>query len=111
MMINGKVDEVNVLAYACFCLIYQINQIFAFATMYLAQKACLNKGVVSTVWSFNPLFISFYDRLVYKTKLSTHHFFGFILLICTSLLIGFSTVLDPVLVQPSYYGTTYVCAD
>ena len=64
--VDGKVNCVNLLAFVCFCLIYEINQMFPFMTMYFAQKASLNKGVVAILWSINPLFIAIYDQIFYK---------------------------------------------
>ena len=64
-------------------------------TMYFAQKASLNKGVVGILWSINPLFIAIYDKIVFKQSLSTRHAFGSLTFILSILSIGFSSKLEP----------------
>lgn len=93
---NGRIDTVNLLAYICFCLIFSINQIFAFLTMYYSQLAHLNKGVVSVIWGLNPLFIAFIDYLFYKQDISIKHYFGLTALVFSSVAIVLSTKVQPI---------------
>jgi threonine/homoserine efflux transporter RhtA len=89
----------HLLAYICFCLIYLLNQILPFTTLYFAFLADLNKGVVSVIWGLNPLFIAIIDAVIFKSTLSYRHLFAFLTLIICTLSIGFSKQIEPVLVQ------------
>ena len=95
LIVKGKLQTANVIAFACFCTIYLLNQILAFSTMYYAYLADLNKGVVSVIWGLNPLFIAFIDFLVYRSRLSPRHYFGFLTLILCTLFIAFSKKIEP----------------
>jgi drug/metabolite transporter (DMT)-like permease len=52
--------------------------------MYFATEAGLNVGVVTVIWSVNPLLMAFADRVIYKTYLKYYHYIGLMsIMICT----------------------------
>tara|TARA_B110000285_G_C14933187_1_gene518311 strand:+ start:126 stop:554 length:429 start_codon:yes stop_codon:yes gene_type:complete len=53
-------------------------------TMYFATDAGINVGVVTVIWSVNPLLMALADRIIYKTKLKYYHYVGLLaIMICT----------------------------
>jgi len=52
--------------------------------MYFATMAGINVGVLTVIWSINPLMISFCDRMIYGTQLKYYHYIGLIsIMVCT----------------------------
>lgn len=53
-------------------------------TMYFATKAGINVGVVTVIWSVNPLLMALADKIVYQTKLKYYHYIGLLaIMLCT----------------------------
>ena len=52
--------------------------------MYFATEAGMNVGVVTVIWSVNPLLMAFADRVIYKTYLKYYHYIGLLsIMVCT----------------------------
>lgn len=52
--------------------------------MYFATEAGINVGVVTVIWSVNPLLMAMADRIIYKTQLKYYHYIGLLsIMICT----------------------------
>ena len=55
--------------------------------MYFASEAGINVGVITVIWSINPLLMAFFDRIIYKTQLKYYHYIGLItIMICTAII-------------------------
>ena len=52
--------------------------------MYFATEAGINVGLITVIWSVNPLLMAIADRIIYKTHLKYYHYIGLIaIMICT----------------------------
>ena len=59
----------------------------AFMCVHQANKANLNPGVITAMWSITPLWMALTDYLVFGIRLKYHHFIGmFCMIICTLVL-------------------------
>lgn len=67
----------------------------AFLTMYYAARAEVNVGLITTIWSVNPLFMAIGAFAFFAEKLETYHFVGMILIVICTVLLSLSTVISP----------------
>ena len=67
----------------------------AFLTMYYAARAEVNVGLITTIWSVNPLFMAIGVFVFFKEKLELYHFVGMILIVICTVLLSLSTVISP----------------
>jgi drug/metabolite transporter (DMT)-like permease len=52
--------------------------------MYFATEAGINVGLITVIWSVNPLLMAIADRIIYKTHLKYYHYIGLLaIMICT----------------------------
>lgn len=59
----------------------------AYLTMYFSALANVNAGLITTIWSVNPVFMALMDRICFKTKLERYHLVGTLfIVICTIIL-------------------------
>lgn len=56
-------------------------------TMYFATEAQINVGLITVIWSVNPLMMAFADRIIYKTKLKYYHYIGLLAIACCTVII------------------------
>lgn len=78
---------INVLGYFAFCLVYFLIQNMAFVTMWFANLAHVNVGVITVIWSVLPLFLAIADYCIFDQKLKYYHFIGmFLIIVCTVLI-------------------------
>jgi len=64
--------------------------------MFFATKAGINVGVITVIWSVNPLLMALADRIIYKTKLKYYHYIGLIsILICTVIIAVYGSGKSP----------------
>lgn len=59
-------------------------------TMYYSHMAGVNVGVITTIWSVQPLIAAFIDYFVNKEIIGFHHFVGMVLIVCGAVCIGYS---------------------
>ena len=59
-------------------------------TMYFSHIAGVNVGVITTIWSVQPLIAAFIDYLVNKEMIGFHHFVGMVLVVLGAISIGYS---------------------
>ncbi len=64
--VDGTLNMVNMIGFLIFALIYGLYQNLAVTCFYFTNKAGINVGVMTTIWSINPLFIAVLDYLIYK---------------------------------------------
>lgn len=67
----------------------------AFVTMWFANLASINPGIVTVIWALGPLYMALADRYFYNTKLMTYHWVGVSFIICCAILIALSGVMVP----------------
>ena len=57
-------------------------------TMYFSHMSGINVGVITTIWSVQPLIAAIIDWIVYRQQLGFHHIIGMILVILGAIAIG-----------------------
>ena len=62
--------------------------------MYYSHMADVNVGIITTLWSVQPLAAAFLDYLIYGERLTIYHLIGIIMVIVSALLISFSKFAD-----------------
>lgn len=63
--------------------------------MYFAARADVNAGIITTLWSLNPLYMAFCDYLFFGTKLRYFHHLGTFAIIISIVLISLNGVMQP----------------
>ena len=67
----------------------------AFVTMWFANLANVNPGIVTVIWALGPLYMALADRCFYKQELFVHHWIGMSFIIICAVLIALSGVISP----------------
>ena len=63
--------------------------------MYYSHMSGINVGIITTLWSIQPLAAAFLDYLINGEKLTKYHLIGIVLVLASALLIAFSKAADP----------------
>ena len=92
---DGKLSGKHLLGFVCFSLCYFCIQNLAFLTMYFANRANINVGLITTIWSVNPLFLAFMDSLIFGQKLQYFHHIGMIAIVICTIALSLSGVISP----------------
>jgi len=95
LKVDGKLNWRNLFGFLCFCLLYFIVQNGVLLTIYFAVAADVNVGVITTIWSICPFFLALADYLMFKVRLSSHHYIGITLIVISTILISLIKVIDP----------------
>ena len=66
IMVNGKVSCISILRVFIYCILLFTAQYSAFLTIWSAQQAQINVGVVSSIWAVEPILATIYDSIIYK---------------------------------------------
>ena len=67
---------------------------FIFLTMYYSHMADVNVGIITTIWSVQPMAAAVLDYFIYGEKLMMHHLFGILFIIASALSISLSNHLE-----------------
>ena len=62
--------------------------------MYFSHMADVNVGIITTLWSVQPLIAAFFDYFINGEKLTCYHIIGIILMTGSALMISFSKAAD-----------------
>ena len=81
----------NVLRFGIQCCLFFGIQSFIFLTMYYAHMADVNVGIITTIWSIQPLAAAILDYFIYGEKLMKHHLFGMVFVIGSALCISLAS--------------------
>lgn len=100
LIIDNKVDCKNVLGFVAFCFNYFLIQNMAFLTMWFAALADINVGVITVIWSVNPLFMAIMDWIIYKVSLECYHLAGTLAIVACTIILSLAGVLMPAHEQP-----------
>ena len=74
----------------------------AFGTMWFANLANVNPGIVTVIWALGPLYMAFAEWWTLGAKLQCYHWTGVILIIICAILIALSSVvIDPAITDLS----------
>ena len=107
---DGVVNMKKVVGLIGFALLFQIIQNLAMVSLYLAQLADMNTGIIATIWAINPLFSAIMDALVFKQKLKNFHYIGMIGMVCCSCMISLRDLIYPPAKNPSASSSRAVLA-
>jgi drug/metabolite transporter (DMT)-like permease len=91
LIVNGQVRKMNVVRFGIQCCLFFGIQSFVFLTMYYAHMADVNVGIITTIWSIQPLAAAILDYFIYGEKLMKHHLFGMVFVIGSALCISFAS--------------------
>ena len=82
---NGQFKKRNLIKYIIYCCIYFIVQNLCYFTMYFANRADINIGVIITIWSLEPIFNQIADYYINSEKIHYYHIIGLIsILLCSA---------------------------
>ena len=90
IIVDGQFKLKNLIGFVCYCLIYLLIQLLAIYTMYFANKAGVNVGIITTIWSLNPLFMATADFFIFGQPLKHYHYQGLISILICSVVISLS---------------------
>lgn len=95
LIVDGQLVKENVVGFLAYCALYFLVQNMAFLTMYFADRADVNAGIITTLWSLNPLYMAVCDYFLYGTKLKYFHHLGTFAIVLCIILISLNGVVVP----------------
>ena len=95
LVVNGQIVKEHVVGFIAYCFLYFLVQNMAFLTMYFADRAQINAGIISTLWSLNPLYMAVCDYWLYGTKLKYYHHLGTFSIILCIIFISLNSLVVP----------------
>lgn len=66
LIVDGKVVWLHIVMFLLLCCIVFAINCSKFLTMYFAHMSGINVGVITTIWSVQPLFAALIDWIFYK---------------------------------------------
>ena len=85
----------NVLRYLLNGVIYFIVMNLVYLTMYFANRAEINVGVIITIWSINPFFNSIADYYLNGEKMHYYHVIGLASMLLCSVAVCMKDFIGP----------------
>ena len=92
VVIGSKVNNRNLKYFIANLLSLVYVVLFVNLTIYLAQKAKVNLGLVLSLWGLSPIMISVADKVIFGAQLKTHQVVGTALVVASIPLIPLSTI-------------------
>jgi len=65
IVIKGKLKVRHLLAFVVYCCLLVAARGLVYLTIYFATAADVNVGVITTIWSVDPVFLAIVDYLVF----------------------------------------------
>ena len=90
----------NILRFLIQCCLFFGIMSFIFLTMYYSHMADVNVGIITTIWSIQPLAAAILDYFIYGEKLMMHHLSGMLFIIASALTISLSNKQSTEAVSP-----------
>ena len=87
IIVDGTLRKKNLVLFIAYCILYFYIMNMCIFTMYFANKAGVNVGVITTITSINPFFTAFADYLMYKNRMQYFHFLGMVIIVFGSIFI------------------------
>jgi len=100
VVVDGQLIMKNLVALVGFMLLYQLIQNLANLSLFSAQLANVNPGIITTIWSTNPLFSAIADAIFFKQTLKYFHYVGMFALIACGILISLRDIIYTQEAQP-----------
>ena len=85
LVIDGYINKMNVFRYFLNCIVYVLVMNLVYITMYFANRADINVGIIITIWSLDPLYNSLASYYLYNEKLAYYHAIGLLSILLCSL--------------------------
>lgn len=95
IIVDNKFKCVNFLAFILFSMIYFLIQNMAFLTMWFADLAQVNVGLITVIWAINPLYMAAVDYFLFNTSLKLYHFIGTVLIVSCTILLSLKPMIIP----------------
>lgn len=92
IIVNGKLKVTHLILYLIMCCLYFGIMSSIFLTMFYAHLSNINVGVVTTIWSVQPLIAAFLDWVFYRQRLGFNHIVGMLLIILGAVAIGYAGI-------------------
>lgn len=89
-MVNGRLKGSRLLALAIYCSLLLICEILSYSTIFFADRAVVNVGVITTIWSIDPMCMALSDYVLFGQKLKYYHIIGVLAIVACSAVISMS---------------------
>lgn len=102
IIVDGKFKCINLLGFIVFSLLYFLIQNMAFLTMWFADLAQVNVGLITVIWSINPLYMAAADYFLFKQTLKCFHLVGTVLIVSCTILLSLKPMIvgdDPSIIK------------
>ena len=91
IIVGGKFKKMNCFGFFLNCLQNIFVMQMCILTMYFANLAGVNVGVIMTITSYHPFLTALVDYLLYKIVLRYYHFIGMVSIVLGSVCISNGT--------------------
>lgn len=91
IIVDGKFRAMNLLRFTIQCCFFFGIQASIFLTMYYCHLANVNVGIITTIWSIQPMIAGLFDYLIYGEKLNRYHLIGMVFIIVSALCISLAS--------------------
>lgn len=92
---DGKIDYLHLFGFLVFSVLYFVIQNVTFLTVWFANLAKINVGIITLIWSINPFYMAVADWIIYKSQLRYFHVIGMVLIVACSVLLSLRSFLTP----------------
>ena len=91
---GGKLAVRNLLGLLVYAMTMLVAIYITFASIHFAVKAQINPGVVSTIWSIDPIIMAVADYVWFGQKLQYYHHVGIVSIVACSIVLSLSDFID-----------------
>ena len=92
---EGKLSIRNMLGFLSYCCFQVIILNMVMFTIYFSVLADVNTGIITSIWSVTPFFMSLADYLFFGVTLKYNHIIGITLIVVCILLLSLRNVIIP----------------
>ena len=92
IIVDEKVNRIHLILFMLSCCLFFLITISKLMTIYFSNMSGVNVGVITTMWSIEPLFGALLDRIINGQKLSINHAIGIILIVSGAISIGYAGI-------------------
>lgn len=92
IIVGGKMRVTHLLLFVIMCGLFFGIMSSMFMTMYFSHISGVNVGVITTIWSVQPLIAAIIDWIVYRRVLGFNHLVGIVLVVIGAVLIGLAGI-------------------
>ena len=89
-ILDGQIKWRNVVGMVAYCLLLIACEVFVYLTLFFSKRAKINPGIITTIWSVDPLFMAFSDKVFFKQKMEYYHYVGMMAIIVCSVILSMS---------------------